>query len=44
MSDLKFLSFLVRKKLGGKFDLPGEKLTTSVLSTLSHPTVLNVIC
>ena len=35
MSDPKFLSFLERKKLGGKFDLPGEKLTTSVLSTLS---------
>ena len=37
MSDPKFLSFLERKKLGGKFDLPGEKLTTSVLSTLSPP-------
>ena len=39
MSDPKFLSFLERKKLGGKFDLPGEKLTTSVLSRLS-PLVL----
>ena len=37
MSDPKFLSFLDRKKLGGKFDLPGEKLTTSLLSTLSPP-------
>ena len=37
MSDPKFLSFLERKKLGGKFDLPGEKLTTSFLSTLSPP-------
>ena len=37
MSDPKFLSFLERKKLGGKFDLPGEKLTTPVLSRLSPP-------
>ena len=25
MSDPKFLNFFERKKLGGKFDLPGEK-------------------
>ena len=38
MSDPKFLNFLERKKLGGKFDLPaGEIMTRSVLSRLSPP-------
>ena len=37
MPDPKFLNFFERKKLGGKFDLPGEKMTRFVLSRLSPP-------